>query len=103
MNVMETSDEIYYMDAAKLVAIDHPANTNVFSTAGTYIYNLTGQGSYYTVSKNPSTPVSAVNGSGANVLPQISKMDGVFTSGTRWQWNNLTLNLGNLSGAKKSN
>jgi hypothetical protein len=101
MNVMETSDEIYYLDAAKLVAIDHPANTDVFSTAGTYIYNLTGQGSYYTVSKNPSTPVSAVNGSGANVLPQISKMDGVFTSGTRWQWNNITLNLGNLTGSKE--
>ena len=101
MNVMETSDEIYYMDAAQLVAIDHPANTNVLSTAGTYIYNLTGQGAYYTVSKTPSTPVSAVNGSGTNVLPQISKMDGVFTSGTRWQWNNLTLNLGDLSGAKE--
>ena len=28
-------------------------------------------------------------------------MDGVFTSGTRWQWNNLTLNLGDLSGAKE--
>ncbi len=101
MNVMETSDEIYYMDAAQLVAIDHPTNTNVLSTAGTYIYNLTGQGAYYTVSKTPSTPVSAVNGSGTNVLPQILKMDGVFTSGTRWQWNNLTLNLGDLSGAKE--
>jgi hypothetical protein len=101
MNVMETSDEIYYMDAAQLVAIDHPTNTEVFSTAGTYIYNLTGQGTYYTVSKTPQTPISAVNGSGANVLPQIAKMDGVFTSGTRWQWNNLTLNLGDLSGAKE--
>ncbi len=99
MNIMETSDEIYYLDSAKLVAIDHPADVNVFSTAGTYIYKLSGQGSFYTVSKNPLTPVSAVNGSGANVLSQISKMDGVFTSGIRWQWNNLTLNLGNLTGA----
>ena len=101
MNIMETSDEIYYLDAAKLVAIDHPADVNVFSTAGTYIYNLTDQGTFYTVSKNPLTPVSAINGSGANVLPQISKMDGVFTSGTRWQWNNLTLNLGNLAEAQQ--
>ena len=101
MNVMETSDEIFYMDAAKLVAIDHPANTDVLSTAGTYIYNLTGQGTYYTVSKTPLTPLSAVNGSGANVLPQISKMDGLFTRGTRWQWNNLTLNLGDLSSAQQ--
>ena len=101
MNIMETSDEIYFLDAAKLVAIDHPSNLNVFSTAGTYIYNLANQGTFYTVSKTPLTPVSAVNGSGANVLPQISKMDGVFTSGTRWQWNNITLNLGNLAGAKE--
>jgi hypothetical protein len=101
MNIMETSDEIYYLDAAKLVAIDHPSNVNVFSTAGTYIYNLANQGTFYTVSKNPSVPISAVNGSGSNVLPQLSIMDGVFTSGTRWQWNNITLNLGKLAGSKE--
>jgi hypothetical protein len=101
MNIMETSDEIYYLDAAKLVAIDHPSNVDVFSTAGTYIYNLTGQGTFYTVSKNLSTPISAINGSGANVLPQISKIDDFSTVGTRWQWNNITLNLGNLAEAKQ--
>ncbi len=101
MSIMELSDEIYYMDAAKLVAVDHSPDVNVFSTAGTYIYNLSGQGTFYTVSKNPLTPISAVNGSGANVLSQISKLDGVFTSGDRWQWNNITLNLGNLRRAKQ--
>ena len=101
MNIGETSDEIFYMDAVKLVAVDHSPDVDVFSTAGTYIYKLANQGTVYTVSKNLLAPVSATNGSGQNALPQISKMDEVFTMGTRWQWNSLTLNLGDLSQAKE--
>ena len=69
-----------------MIAVDHPANVNVFSTASTFVYNLTGQGTIYTVSDNLATPVSAVNGTGQNVLPLISKLDGNFTTGTRWTW-----------------
>jgi hypothetical protein len=101
MKIGEMSNEIFYLDAAKLIAVDHPAGTDVFSTTSTYMYDLSGQGAMYTVSKNPAAPVSAVNGTGQNVLPQISKIDGVYTSGTRWAWGNLTLNLGDLSGAKE--
>jgi hypothetical protein len=54
MQVAETSDEIFYLDSAKLVAIDHPAGSDVFSTMSTFIYNLSGQGTIYTVSKNPA-------------------------------------------------
>jgi hypothetical protein len=101
MQIAETSDEIFYLDSAKLVAVDHPANVDVFSTTSTFIYNLSDQGTIYTVSKTPAAPISAVNGTGQNVLPLISKMDGNVTSGTRWTWNSLTLNLGNLTGAKE--
>lgn len=101
MQIAETSDEIFYLDSAKLVAVDHPADTDVFSTTSTFIYNLSGQGTIYTVSKNLAAPVSAVNGTGQDVLPLISKMDGISTSGARWTWNSLTLNLGNLTGAKE--
>ena len=101
MQIAETSDEIFYLDSAKLVAVDHPANTDVFSTTSTFIYDLSGQGTIYTVSKTPTAPISAVNGTGQNVLPLISKMDGNSTVGTRWAWNSLTLNLGNLTGAKE--
>jgi hypothetical protein len=101
MKITEMSDEIFYLDSAKIVAIDHPANTDVFSTTSTFIYPLVGQGTMYTVSKNLAPPVSAVNGSGQSVLPLISKMDGAFTQGTRWTWNNITLNLGDLSSAKE--
>jgi hypothetical protein len=103
MKITQISDEIFYLDSVKMIAVDHPADVNVFSTASTFIYNLTGQGTIYTVSTNLATPVSAVNGTGQNVLPQISKLDGIFTTGTRWAWNSLTLNLGNLAGAKQIN
>ena len=101
MKIAEMSDEIFYLDQAKMIAIDHPIGTDVFSTTSTFIYNLTDQGTMYTVSTNPAIPLSAVDGQGQNVLPQISKMDGVFTSGTTWAWNNITLNLGDLSSAKE--
>ena len=102
-NMAEMADEIFYLDSAKILAVDHPANTNVFSTTSTFLYNLTNQGAIYTVSKNPSLPVSAVNGQGQNVLPLISQMDGNYTPATIWTWNHLTLNLGNLTGAKEIN
>ncbi len=103
MKLTQMSDEIFYLDSVQMIAVDHPANVNVFSTASTMIYNLTGQGTIYTVSTNLATPVSAVNGTGQNVLPLISKLDGKFTTGTMWAWNSLTLNLGNLNGAKQIN
>jgi len=101
--IAELSDEIFYLDSVKMIAVDQPADVNVFSTASTFIYNLTGQGTIYTVSDNLATPVSAVNGTGQNVLPLISKLDGNFTTGTTWAWQSLTLNIGNLTGAQEIN
>jgi hypothetical protein len=99
--LVEQTDEIFYLDSAELIAVDHPANVDVFSTAKTYIYQLDNLGEIYTVSKNPSPPVSAINGEGQNVLPQISKADGITTYGNLWKWDILQLNLGNLTGAKE--
>ena len=101
MKITEMTDEIFYLDQAKLVAIDHPTNTNVFSTTSTFIYNLANQGTMYTISKNPAAPISAFDNKGQNVLPSISKLDGSFTNSTIWTWNKLTLNLGDLSNAKE--
>ena len=99
--LIEEIDEIYYLDSAKLIAVDHPANVDVFSTAKTYIYSLDNLGKIYTVSKNPSIPVSAINGEGQNVLPQISKADGITADGNLWKWDLLQLNLGNLADAEE--
>jgi len=100
IQIAEDTNEIFYLDSVKLLAVDHPAGTDVFSTKSTFVYNLAGQGTIYSLSNDFTTPVSAVNGQGQNVLPLISKMDGDFTTANRWSWNNITLNLGNLSGAK---
>jgi hypothetical protein len=104
MTLNQLWDEIFYIDSAKLVIVDHSPNVDVFSTAGTYLYNLNGQGTIYTVSKHPSTPVSAfavyANGTRKSVLSQISALDGVYTTGNEFQWDILELNLGDLSGAK---
>jgi hypothetical protein len=101
-------DEIFFLDSAYMMVVDHPSDVNVYSTMVEQYINANYTGQIYTVSKNPLTPISAVNEKGENVLPQISKMDGVFTTGFNGKesssydnitWNRLNLNLGNLTGA----
>jgi hypothetical protein len=101
MKLTQRWDEIFYLDAAQLLVVDHSPDVDVFSTKGTYIYNLDGQGKIYTVSKNPLTPISAVNDAGEDILPQISKLDGIYTTDHEFQYDNYTLNLGDLSNAKE--
>jgi type IV secretory pathway TrbF-like protein len=110
-------DEIFYLDTAYMVVVDHPMGTNAYATMSNYV-NQGFNGQIYTVSQtNILTPVSATyvwgpagtTEKGINVLPEISKLDGVFTPGNSGvfspAWNDiylnqLTLDLGNLSGAK---
>lgn len=103
-------NEVFYIDSAQLVVVDHPANTSVYSTMEEQYLDPNYMGNIYTVSNNPLTPVSATNEKGQNILPQISKIDGVFTTGSNgiqspdWNnitWNRLTLNLGDLSNASQ--
>jgi hypothetical protein len=108
VSLLQRWDEIFYIDAAYMMVVDHPSDVDVYSTMVNYV-NPAFMGQIYTVSKNNlATPVSAVNEKGENVLPQISKLDGVFTSATNgvespsWdniQLNQLTLDLGDLSDA----
>lgn len=103
-------DEIFYLDQAYLVAVDHPADVNVYSTMVEQYLDPAYMGQIYTVSQNPLTPLSAVNEKGQNVLPQISKIDGVFTTGITglqspaWndiKWNTLTMKLPSLTNAQQ--
>ena len=106
--LLQKWDEIFYLDSAYMVVVDHPADVDVYSTMVNYV-NQAFLSEIYTVSKNSLvSPVSAVNEMGENVLPQIAKMDGTFTSGSNGlaspSWNDidlnqLTLDLGDLSGA----
>ncbi len=118
MTLFQQADELFYLDAAYLLVVDHPAGTNVYSSVTNYL-NQGLNDQIYTVNQTSVTsPVSATyvwgpsgtNAKGENVLPQISKLDGVFTPGNNGalspSWDNiylnqLTLDLGNLSSAKQ--
>jgi hypothetical protein len=117
MTLAQQADELFYLDTAYMVVVDHPIGTDVYSTMSNYV-SQGFNGQIYTVNpSNLKAPVSATyiwgpagtTAKGQNVLPQISKLDGVFTPGNSGDlspsWNNtylnqLTLDLGNLSGAK---
>ncbi len=103
-------NEIFYLDQAYMVVVDHPTEVDVHSTMVEQYLDPNYMGQIYTVSKDLLSPLSAVNEKGQNVLPQISKIDNVFTPGTNginspsWdniQWNTITLNLGDLSKAEQ--
>jgi len=103
-------DEIFYLDSAYMVVVDHPADVEVYSTMVEQYLDPNYMGNIYTVSTNRLSPVSAYNEKGQSVLSQISNIDDIFTPGingiqsTSWdniQWNTLTLDLGDLSQAKE--
>jgi hypothetical protein len=103
-------DEIFYLDQAYLVAVDHPADVNVYSTLVEQYLDPAYMGQIYTVSKTPRIPLSAVNEEGQNVLPKISKIDDVFTPGITglqspsWDnitWNTITMQLPNIANAQQ--
>jgi hypothetical protein len=110
LTLIQRYDEVFYLDSAYMLAVDHPANTDVYSTMVEQYLDPNYRGQIYTVSNNLKTPISAVNEKGENVLPQISKMDGISTPGINGlqspaynniTWNILTLDLGKLSQAQQ--
>jgi hypothetical protein len=110
LNLVQRSDEIFYLDTAYMVAVDHPIGTDVYSTMVEEYIDPNYMGQVYTVNKNLRTPISAFDANGQSVLSQVSQMDGVFTSGTNgllspsWDnitWNRVTVNFGDLSNEKQ--
>jgi hypothetical protein len=123
INLTQRWDEIFFLDSAYMVIVDHPADQKVYSTMTEQYIDPNYVGKIYTIMKDPLKPISATNelvtiynGKVVNsygkvdALSQVSSMDGVFTTGFNgkysqdWNnqtWNRLTLNLGNLAGAKQ--
>ncbi|MFZ7137948.1 MAG: CARDB domain-containing protein [archaeon] len=101
MTITQKWDEIGYIDSATLVYVDHPEDTDVFSTKATYLYDLDEQGTIYTVNDNPSAPISCVNSTGHDMLELVSKRDGITTKGNEFTWDTLELDLGDLSDAQQ--
>jgi hypothetical protein len=110
LTLIQRWNEVFYLDQAYMMVVDHAPDVDVYSTMVEQYLDPNYMGKIYTVSKNSVTPVTATDQNGENLLSQISKVDGVFTSGTngiqspQWNnitWNRLTLNLGNLEAAKQ--
>jgi hypothetical protein len=101
-------DEIFYLDTAYLVAVDHPDDIDVYSTMVNYV-NRGFYGEVYTINPdNLLIPLSATNEKAEDVLSQIAQLDGIFSKGINGvespSWDNIKLNqltvdLGDLSGA----
>jgi len=86
-------DELYYLDSAELLVVDHPIGTDVYMSMTSYLSDGS-TGKVYTVTNgNLLSPVSAANEKGQSVLSQLSTQDGVFTPGINGYdslWNNIT-------------
>jgi hypothetical protein len=99
-------DELYYLDAAYMMVVDHPIGTNVYTSMTNYL-NKGSTGQIYTVTNGTLlSPKNAINEQGKNVLSEILERDGLYTPGINGDqslsWNNITMNqltldLGNLS------
>ena len=108
MTLAQQWNELYYLDSAYMLVVDHPIGTEVYTSMTNYL-NKGSTGQIFTVNgNNLLSPVNATNEKGQNVLSQISKQDGVYTPGINGNaspsWNNLTqneltLDLGDLSAA----
>jgi hypothetical protein len=109
MTLAQQWNELFYLDSAYLMVVDHPIGTDVYTSMTNYL-NKGSTGQIYTINDGTLlSPVSAVNEQGQDVLAQILQKDGVYTPGINGDdstWNNivrnqLTLDLGNLSGAQE--
>ncbi|MCW4017258.1 MAG: hypothetical protein NWF00_01015 [Candidatus Bathyarchaeota archaeon] len=123
LKLTQNWDEIFFIDAAYMLAIDHPVGTDVYSTMVEQYIDPEYMGQIYVVNQDPLEPVSATNEfvtvyngtvvdayNQADALDQISCKDGVITAGFNgkysedWDnqtWNRLTMDLGNLTGAEQ--
>jgi hypothetical protein len=103
-------DELYYLDSAYMLVVDHPIGTDVYTSMTNYL-NKGSTGQIYTVTNGTLvSPINATNEKGQNILPQILQKDGVFTPGINGieslSWNNISqnqliLDLGNMSSAQQ--
>jgi hypothetical protein len=118
LTLFQQWDELFYLDSAYLLVVDHPAGTDVYSTMSNYA-NPAFNGQIYTVNQTSmKSPVNATyvwgpsgtDQTGENVLSEILELDKVFTPGNNGllspSWDNINLNqltvdLGNLSYAKQ--
>lgn len=99
VEIAEDQDEVVYLDQAKLLVVDHPQGTEIYTPTMTkfaqaYPFKV------YTI-KEPKLPVCAVDENGEDILSVISKVDRTYTEGKDFYWDTITLDFGDLSGSEE--
>jgi len=99
LELAEDQDEVVYFDQVKLLVVDHPQGTEIYTPTMTkfaqpYPFKV------YTI-RDPKPPISAVDYNGVDILPAISEIDRVYTEGEDFHWDTITIDPGDLSGAKE--
>jgi len=104
IEIRETPDELVFIDKLKMYYIDIPEDKDIIvgASAMTTIWELEGTqeikeelNTVHLISKTPQTPVSCIDKDG-DCLSKITNKDDELTDAEQFQWNIVTLDLGNL-------
>lgn len=99
LEIAEDQDEIAYLDAARLIAVDHSPAVEIYSPIPDWYYEIPPF-EIHTI-MNPATPVSAIDGNGRDILPVISEVDRDCTEAQQFRFDTVTVDLGDLRGAQQ--
>ncbi len=99
LEISEDQNEITYLDAVSLLAVDHSPDVEIYSPMTDWYYEVSPS-KIHTI-KNPVTPVSAIDENGKDVLPVISEIDRECTEGHHFCLDTVTVDFGDLSDAKQ--
>ncbi len=99
LEIAEDQDEIVYLDAVKLLVVNHPQGTEIYTPTMTkfaepYPFKI------YTI-REPILPISATDENGKDILPTISKVDRIYTEGKDFHWDPIIVDFGDLSNAEE--
>jgi hypothetical protein len=107
LNINNQLEEVIMFDQAQLLTVDHPAGTEVYPNERLLPEPPFPEFKIYTA-RGARPPVSATDSSGADILPAISRRDRIYADNFRLfpfkgyaETHSITLDLGNLKGAKK--
>ncbi|NQU96295.1 MAG: ASPIC/UnbV domain-containing protein, partial [Chloroflexi bacterium] len=107
VRVVELLNEIGYMDHARLLVIDHPADVEMYPNETLMLVPPFPEPVMHVV-KDARPPVSAVDEKGNDILDLISAKDGVYAETFEYlpyegfaEEHSTILDLGDLSGAEK--
>jgi hypothetical protein len=99
LEIAEDQDEIAYLDAVKLIAVDHSPDVQIHGPIPDWYYELPPF-EIHTIA-NPVIPVSAIDEDGRDILPVISELDRDCTEAHQFRFDTVTVDFGNLTGAKQ--